>query len=344
MSDKTAGLKTLLNAASDAAIGVSGGQIVFVNDAAKSLYGDLTWQPASDVFPTEALDAGEGALVACRVLGLPALVRSARFDNLLVYYVQADSVLSSKEGARLRSEAADHIMTVRHLASELDALGWADEEQLGSITAGLRRSTYRLWRRLLSSTVLVSAAEGAPMLSLSDFDLAQLCSNLTSSVNFFVKARGIELRFDGVGSLHCRADRAMIEVLLLNLITNSLQHLDCGGRIVFSLNGLGGNAVMTVTDNGSGISPGDMSGLFSGPGEGLRLARTISSMHGGSLIIESRENTGTSVSVMLPLCLPDSMDTLGATAPSYSPNGMELILTELSPWLDAKDFDPRLLD
>lgn len=68
----------------------------------------------------------------------------------------------------------------------------------------------------------------------------------------------------------------MLETLLLNLLSNSLQHLGSGGRVEVSVSRLGSRVILSVDDNGEGMSSEQLARLFtggaSGAGLGLRLA------------------------------------------------------------------------
>ncbi len=339
MPEVTAELRALLNTASDAVVCVRGGEIIYANDAAVRAFGQLCGREAAELLPAEALAAGEAASVSCRVGAAGAQVRRAAACGMDVYFIsEADAFPSG--GERLRAEAADHVMLMRALARRLDGLAPSDGE-LPGLTAELRAATFRLWRRLLSDAVLGRAQSGGAPLNVMELDLAALCADLVSSTDYFTRQRGIEARFAGPESLPWRADRSLIEQMLLNLMVNSLQHMPGGGALLLSLRELGGRAVLTVSDTGEGIPEPEIGGLFSGYGEGLRLARAVCALHGGSLIVESRPGRGTSVSCTLSR-LPEGR--LSSPGLPEGPGGMELILAGLSPWLRAGDYDPRLLD
>lgn len=56
----------------------------------------------------------------------------------------------------------------------------------------------------------------------------------------------------------------MLETLLLNLLSNSLQHLGSGGRVEVSVSRLGSRVILSVDDNGEGMSSEQLARLFTG--------------------------------------------------------------------------------
>lgn len=98
-------------------------------------------------------------------------------------------------------------------------------------------------------------------------------------------------------------DRALIEQVLINLITNSMYALE--GRpnpsILLSAYSSGGVLTVEVRDNGKGIPQKEFSEIFvpffstrkEGSGIGLSLSKQIVSLHGGTIKVRSREGEGT---------------------------------------------------
>ncbi|HEX5167747.1 MAG TPA: ATP-binding protein [Cyclobacteriaceae bacterium] len=99
-------------------------------------------------------------------------------------------------------------------------------------------------------------------------------------------------------------DRALIEQVLINLITNSMHAL--GGRphpkILMSAYAEGRFFTIEITDNGKGISEKELNDIFvpffstrkEGSGIGLSLSKQILSLHGGSIRVRSSPGEGTS--------------------------------------------------
>ena len=85
-------------------------------------------------------------------------------------------------------------------------------------------------------------------------------------------------------------------------------------------------------------------GGASGAGLGLRLVRDIAQLHGGAFIIEGREGLGASARVMFPTDNAPRSTIFRSPGPGERHGGMNSALIQLSAWLSAGDYDPRLLD
>lgn len=142
----------------------------------------------------------------------------------------------------------------------------------------------------------------------------------------------IEIRTELVeGELPVEADRAQIEQVLMNLAGNAQDAMPDGGILTVGtgLIEAGGSdaktvsgsiplpcAVLTVADNGTGISPEQLERIFDpffttkevGRGTGLGLAQVygITQQHHGVVEVDSRPGEGSVFSIFLPLRTPDS--------------------------------------
>ena len=115
-----------------------------------------------------------------------------------------------------------------------------------------------------------------------------------------------------------------------------------------SVSQLGSRVILSVDDNGEGMSSEQLARLFtggaSGAGLGLRLVRDIAQLHGGAFIIEGREGLGASARVMFPTDNAPRSTIFRSPGPGGRHGGMNSALIQLSAWLSAGDYDPRLLD
>lgn len=115
-------------------------------------------------------------------------------------------------------------------------------------------------------------------------------------------------------SLPAELDRTLLHRAVANLISNALDHTPAGGQITISGTQAGSQIIVAVSDSGSGIRPGDLPHVFdrfyradtarSGDGGhaglGLAIVKTITTLHGGSVTVESEEGSGTRVLLRFP--------------------------------------------
>jgi two-component system sensor histidine kinase PilS (NtrC family) len=106
------------------------------------------------------------------------------------------------------------------------------------------------------------------------------------------------------------ADEGQIKQIVWNLATNGLRAMPLGGRLhlagVFEAGSEG--VVLSVTDQGIGIPPEELDGLFQpfhgtfakGSGLGLAIVHRIVSDYNGEIVVSSQPGSGTTVSVRLP--------------------------------------------
>ena len=118
------------------------------------------------------------------------------------------------------------------------------------------------------------------------------------------------------GPLPVLADAARITQVVGNLLTNAAKYTPHGGRIELTVEQDGGDAVISVTDNGIGIPAESLESVFEmfsqvgrnmdhsqgGLGIGLSLVRQLVSLHGGTVTaISEGVGQGSTFIVRLPI-------------------------------------------
>jgi signal transduction histidine kinase len=127
---------------------------------------------------------------------------------------------------------------------------------------------------------------------------------------------GIRLVDDVMQGLpHLHADERMIKQVLLNLLSNAIKFTLRGGSVTVTAGLDDLDALfIRVTDTGIGIAPGDipkamqpfmqidnsLQRKYSGTGLGLPLAKSMTELHGGKLVLESTVDVGTTITVQFP--------------------------------------------
>ncbi len=106
-----------------------------------------------------------------------------------------------------------------------------------------------------------------------------------------------------------QVDDGQIQQVLVNLILNSIQAIDDGGKIYITSGLKDGHVEVTVKDTGCGISQENLEKIFEplfttkpkGIGLGMSIVKMLVERHGGSLHIQSRVNIGTTVTLKFPI-------------------------------------------
>lgn len=120
-----------------------------------------------------------------------------------------------------------------------------------------------------------------------------------------------------VGEPHeCYLDRKLFRQIVSNVLTNSIKYSEPGSSIGVQLAYIGGSIRIIVKDQGIGIPEQDLKQMFQafyrarnvgdrhGTGLGLSIVKRSVDAHNGSIEIDSKENMGTTVSIILDVTQP----------------------------------------
>ena len=114
-------------------------------------------------------------------------------------------------------------------------------------------------------------------------------------------------------SVICCGNKELLAQVWQNLIGNAIKFVSDKGNIRVLLRQKQNAIVVSVVDNGPGMSKevmgriyekfyqGDTSRASSGNGLGLTLAKRIVDLHGGTISVSSKEGKGTTFTVSLPM-------------------------------------------
>jgi signal transduction histidine kinase len=172
--------------------------------------------------------------------------------------------------------------------------------------------------RLLADLLELGRLEaGTIELAPVELDLTALARHSVDRLRPLFEREGLRLDWTGPDeAVEVHADGLRLEQVLDNLLGNALRHVPRGGRVEVGVRREAGRAVLTVTDDGPGFDPDDLSRVFdrfyrgdrsrSTPGTGLGLAivREIVERHEGAVRAENVAPRGARLVVELP-CAAD---------------------------------------
>ena len=192
----------------------------------------------------------------------------------------------------------------------------------------VKASTERA-RILLDDLIQATASEEPDPFHLQPVRISELIEETVQRLGDQIEIKGVNLQINLDDSLPTlEVDRASIEQIITNLLSNAVQATPADGIVVLDIryqvdggigaagNGLGGSGYLfvSVRDSGIGVQLSDLSYVFDrhyrstnppiiGLGEtdlGLPLVRDLLQAQGGRIWIESEADAGSTLSMVLP--------------------------------------------
>ena len=176
----------------------------------------------------------------------------------------------------------------------------------------IQRFTARMSRLIGDLLDVVSLEAGRLAVSPQRRDAVNLVRDAVDAFEPLFADKGITLRWHTeVGSLLAEFDDERILQVLANMLSNALKFTQRGGYVTLTVNRIGSEVCISVTDTGIGIPAGDEQAIFErfrqvrakdrrGLGLGLYISKCIVEAHGGRIWAERLERGGTSLHFTLP--------------------------------------------
>lgn len=196
-----------------------------------------------------------------------------------------------------------------HLEAIMDGLWEPSHERLKSIHEEIQR----LNRLIVSSDELFKYDSGEMMLNKSEVDISNIV--YTILINFEKEFLDNKIKLE-MNLNNCRAfvDKDKISQVIINIISNSIKYTGSGKKIIVNCYEEKNTAVISIKDNGIGISEENIKFIFErfyrvdksrnkdsgGLGVGLTISKAIVEAHKGEISVNSRVNEGSEFIVSLP--------------------------------------------
>jgi signal transduction histidine kinase len=178
----------------------------------------------------------------------------------------------------------------------------------------IRRSTERL-HNLVEDLLLVAQIEARRVeLDMELVDIDSLAHGCVEAMRPVADEKGVSIAVVADDPPLILADRNRIAQVMDNLISNAVKFTESNGAVTVSVGGNNGWATIVVADTGIGVPAAEQQQVFSrffrastattraipGTGLGLAISRALVEQHDGVIAIESEEEHGTKITVMLP--------------------------------------------
>lgn len=167
--------------------------------------------------------------------------------------------------------------------------------------------------------LLLAATGGAAATPAEPIDVAGVVETVAESVRTIAQGQEVSVAVTAGTRPLARIDESSLRRAVLALADNALAHTPAGGTITLAAAAGQRNAVITVTDTGSGISGVERDRIFErfvrtprpdgtqaqrSFGIGLALVRDVATAAGGTVEIASTGPNGTTMRITLPLATP----------------------------------------
>lgn len=185
---------------------------------------------------------------------------------------------------------------------------YSDEYQV--IDNNIRRTT-RMLRQMLE---VRKSQEGQLRLRVSRQDISLFVKNEIEAIRPMAESREVWLKTELPKHAQAWFDKDKLDKILYNLISNAIKYNHEDGQVVIGLTVDKNSAVITVQDNGIGMSREQLRHLYTrffdgdyrrmninGTGLGLALVHELVKLHHGTIECRSREEHGTTFTVTLPI-------------------------------------------
>lgn len=152
---------------------------------------------------------------------------------------------------------------------------------------------------------------GKMELRLSDFNLSENMKQWIMLFSVSAQKKHIAISMDAPDTIMLRADQDKIERICYNLLSNALKYTSEGGEITLTAKEENGRVMISVADNGCGISSDELPYIFDrfyqaknagrGTGIGLAIVKAFTELHHGEVSATSIEGKGSTFTIHIPV-------------------------------------------
>jgi heavy metal sensor kinase len=182
-------------------------------------------------------------------------------------------------------------------------------ERIGSVLEEVDRL-----ERLVSGLLVLSRFDAGESCELELLDLSELARSTAEHMRLIAEDRSVALKLTGTHATLIQGDRARLTQVIVNLLDNAIRYTPRGGTVTLRTWKDVDQGVLDVIDTGIGIPANAIPRIFDrffrvdearsrhdgGAGIGLSIVKSICSMHGAEIGVESRVGSGSRFRIRFP--------------------------------------------
>lgn len=224
--------------------------------------------------------------------------------------------LRSDFAANVSHELRTPITNIKGYVETLLDVGWSDDDQAERFLRTIEVNSSRL-AAIVEDVMALSKLE-QPLtresLERDRLPVADLFESVAGQFESAARERSISLVVEAAPETAVLAHRQLIEQAVANLVSNAVRYSCSGGTVILRAEAVAGSVIISVEDEGPGISAEHLPRLFErfyrvdkgrsrelgGTGLGLAIVKHIALIHGGRAEVESEPEQGSTFRIILP--------------------------------------------
>jgi two-component system heavy metal sensor histidine kinase CusS len=172
---------------------------------------------------------------------------------------------------------------------------------------------YARLSRLIENLLFLARADGQLTIGKERCDARKAANVVAEYYTALAEEKGVQLHCEGAGMVE--ADPILLRQAISNLVANGVNYTPAGGNVNVTVQELNGSGVkIAVSDTGCGIAAEQLGRVGerlyrvdsarsqdpNGAGLGVAIVKSIMTLHGGSIDLESKLGGGTCVTLLFP--------------------------------------------
>jgi signal transduction histidine kinase len=184
-----------------------------------------------------------------------------------------------------------------------------DDDAIDKIDGSLK--TLDMLKKIINNLLLISRIENHQYIANETINLNKLLFELKEALKDRIEEKKLIFSMDLDVNFEFLGNKALIHVLMFNLIVNALKYNKNHGRIIISDTLSSDKYLLSISDTGIGMNENQLSKIFNrfeqinseheGHGLGLAIVESIAHFHHIKIVVNSMPNQGTTFQLIIPI-------------------------------------------